>query len=104
MADEKVDWDAMLERRLVESRERQRDEAQAAGPAPGPQAAEQVIEKLRTAAENGSFAYVVKTKPLPSLVNTLFANLIFIENKLLTLGVNLPFGLSIYCIARKKTT
>jgi SAM-dependent methyltransferase len=41
-------------------------------------------------------------KPLPNLVNKLFSHLLFFENKLITFGVNFPFGLSIYCVARKK--
>ncbi len=50
---ENTDWDALLDERLSESRRRQRDEAQAAEPPPGPEAAEQVLDRIRTAAENG---------------------------------------------------
>jgi SAM-dependent methyltransferase len=55
-----------------------------------------IIEKLFPAKKAES-----ELEPLPSLVNTLFATLLFFENKLITLGINLPFGLSIYCIAKK---
>jgi len=41
-------------------------------------------------------------KPLPCLINKLFTNLLFLENKLIVLGMNLPFGLSVFCLARKK--
>jgi hypothetical protein len=41
-------------------------------------------------------------KPFPPLINKFFTYLLFLENKLITSGVNFPFGLSIYCIARKK--
>ncbi len=41
-------------------------------------------------------------KPLPYLINILLTHILFIENKLIRSGVNLPFGLSVYCVARKK--
>lgn len=41
-------------------------------------------------------------KPLPYFINKLLTHILFIENKLIRSGVNLPFGLSVYCIARKK--
>ncbi len=41
-------------------------------------------------------------KPLPYLINKLLTHILFIENKLIRSGVNLPFGLSVYCVARKK--
>ncbi|MBI5675445.1 MAG: class I SAM-dependent methyltransferase [Nitrospirae bacterium] len=41
-------------------------------------------------------------KPLPYLINQLFKRILFFENKLIRSGINFPFGLSIYCIARKK--
>ncbi|MHC4917061.1 MAG: hypothetical protein ACYTGB_16400, partial [Planctomycetota bacterium] len=51
---EEVDWDALLDQRLTESRQERRDERQAAEPPPGPEAAQQVLEKIKTAAENGT--------------------------------------------------
>lgn len=41
-------------------------------------------------------------KPLPVLINKFLTLVLFIENRLIISGVNLPFGLSIYIIARKK--
>ncbi len=41
-------------------------------------------------------------KPLPCLLNKFLTHILFFENKLIRSGVNLPFGLSIYCVARKK--
>ena len=41
-------------------------------------------------------------KPLSSLTNFLFTRLLFFENKLIRSGINFPFGLSLYCVARKK--
>lgn len=41
-------------------------------------------------------------KPMPELINRLFTFLLLIENKFINLGVFLPFGLSVFCIARKK--
>lgn len=41
-------------------------------------------------------------KPLPYLINKLLTHILFIENKLIRSGVNLPFGLSVYCVAQKK--
>lgn len=41
-------------------------------------------------------------KPLPGLFNKLFTGFLFLENILLVSGLNFPFGLSLYCIARKK--
>lgn len=50
---EDTNWDALLDERLSENRRRQRDDAQAAEPPPGPQAAEELLDRIRTAAENG---------------------------------------------------
>jgi SAM-dependent methyltransferase len=41
-------------------------------------------------------------KPSYFWVNKLFTYILFIENKLITSGVNFPLGLSVYCVARKK--
>lgn len=40
--------------------------------------------------------------PLPGLLNKLLTTILLLENKLIISGVNFPFGLSIYCVARKK--
>lgn len=40
--------------------------------------------------------------PLPRLLNKLFTSILLLENSLIASGVNFPFGLSIYCVARKK--
>lgn len=40
-------------------------------------------------------------KPLPDLINRLFTHILFFENRLIRSGVRLPFGMSIYCVARK---
>ncbi len=40
-------------------------------------------------------------KPLPYMANKIFTGLLLIENKLIRSGVSFPFGLSIYCVARK---
>lgn len=42
-------------------------------------------------------------KQTPSLVNKLLQYLVLFENKLITLGISFPFGLSIYCVARKNS-
>ncbi len=41
-------------------------------------------------------------KPLPCWINRLFIHILFFENKLIRSGVRLPFGMSIYCVSRKK--
>lgn len=41
-------------------------------------------------------------KPLPRFLNNFLAYLLFLENKLIRFGFIFPFGLSIYCAARKK--
>jgi SAM-dependent methyltransferase len=41
-------------------------------------------------------------KPLPSWFNKILTNILYFENFLIKSGVNFPFGLSVYCIARKK--
>jgi SAM-dependent methyltransferase len=41
-------------------------------------------------------------KPLPYLLNKIFTLFLSFENKLIALGINLPFGLSVFCVARKK--
>ncbi len=40
--------------------------------------------------------------PLPRLLNTFFGKILALENLLLLKGVNLPIGLSVFCIARKQ--
>jgi len=37
----------------------------------------------------------------PGFINKLFTKILFFENRLLRI-INFPFGLSIFCIARKK--
>jgi SAM-dependent methyltransferase len=41
-------------------------------------------------------------KQLPGLLNTFLKNLMLLENRVIISGLNLPFGLSLYCVARKK--
>jgi SAM-dependent methyltransferase len=41
-------------------------------------------------------------KTLPHILNKIFTLLLILENKLITLGLSLPVGLSVFCIARKK--
>lgn len=41
-------------------------------------------------------------KPLPSLLNSLLAHILYAENRLIRAGIDLPVGLSIYCIATKR--
>lgn len=57
-----------------------------------------IIEKLFPANTNDLES---EFKPLPSFVNALLVATLIFENKLITHGVNLPFGLSVFCIARK---
>ncbi len=40
-------------------------------------------------------------KPLPKFINQILTMLLFLENKMIMSGVDLPFGLSLYCVARK---
>ena len=40
-------------------------------------------------------------KPLPGPINRFLINLLSLETKLLLSGFNLPFGLSLFCVARK---
>jgi SAM-dependent methyltransferase len=40
-------------------------------------------------------------KPLPHVINKMFTYLLHIENKLIASGFRFPFGLSVYCVARK---
>ncbi|RJO60629.1 class I SAM-dependent methyltransferase [candidate division WS5 bacterium] len=40
-------------------------------------------------------------KLLPEVVNKFLTKLLFIENRLILSGLNFPFGLSLYCIAKK---
>ena len=39
---------------------------------------------------------------LPGILNKLLTDILYLENKLILSGINFPFGLSIYCVARKK--
>ena len=41
-------------------------------------------------------------KPLPAPINALLTGIILLENRLISHGVNFPFGLSVFCIARKR--
>lgn len=41
-------------------------------------------------------------KPLPVLINKLLQYILLLENRLIIGGLSLPFGLSIFCVARKK--
>lgn len=43
-------------------------------------------------------------KPLPVLFNKIFTLILNIENRLILSGINFPFGLSLFCIARKNKT
>ena len=56
-----------------------------------------IFEKYFTADDTAS-----DLKPLPFMVNKLFTYLLFLENRLIMSGIDFPFGLSIYCVARKK--
>ena len=40
-------------------------------------------------------------KPLPELLNKFLTKLLFLENTLIISGINFPFGLSLYCVAKK---
>ncbi|MFH1376315.1 MAG: class I SAM-dependent methyltransferase [Candidatus Woesearchaeota archaeon] len=40
-------------------------------------------------------------KPLPKIINDLFINILYLESKIINI-INLPFGLSIICLARKQ--
>lgn len=42
-------------------------------------------------------------KPLPTILNNFLKYILMIENRAIIRGLNLPFGLSVYCVARKKT-
>jgi len=49
------------------------------------------------------FDMVVGDIPQPiSIINDILLSILKIENKLIKLGLNLPFGISIFCVARKK--
>jgi SAM-dependent methyltransferase len=41
-------------------------------------------------------------KPLPHIINEVLTGILVWENRLIMHGVNFPFGLSIFCVARKK--
>jgi SAM-dependent methyltransferase len=41
-------------------------------------------------------------KPVPSFFNKFLKGILILENRLIVSGVNFPFGLSIFCVARKK--
>ena len=43
-------------------------------------------------------------RPPPMLINSILTYILFLENKLIDLGRNFPFGCSLYCIARKEIT
>jgi SAM-dependent methyltransferase len=40
-------------------------------------------------------------RPLPGLFNKFLTSLLFLENRLIMSGLNFPFGLSLYCMAKK---
>lgn len=40
--------------------------------------------------------------PLPALLNKMLTVILLFENRLIHFGISFPFGLSIYCVARKK--
>jgi SAM-dependent methyltransferase len=40
-------------------------------------------------------------KPLPHVINRVLTDILIWENKLIMRGLNFPFGLSIFCVARK---
>lgn len=61
-------------------------------------ATKRIIEKIIT---SNTDKIESDLKPLPWLFNKLFTYLLFFENKLITMGICFPFGLSIYCVARK---
>lgn len=41
-------------------------------------------------------------RPLPVLINKLLTSFLSLENRLIISGLNFPFGLSLFCVARKK--
>lgn len=41
-------------------------------------------------------------KPLPNIFNKLLTNILYLENLLIKSGVGFPFGLSVFCVARKE--
>ena len=51
MKDDGTDWAALVEKRLAEVRREKQAEAQAAGPPPGPEAAAEVLDRMRAASE-----------------------------------------------------
>ena len=40
--------------------------------------------------------------PLPDWLNSFLKGILFLENRLILRGLNFPFGLSVFCVARKK--
>ncbi len=61
-------------------------------------AVKRLIEKLFVV-NSGKVASDLK--PLPDMFNDLFKRILYLENRLLKANFNFPFGLSIYCVARK---
>lgn len=59
-----------------------------------------IIEKM--CSENASKPTSGDLKPLPNPLNRLLVGIIYVENLLIKSGVNFPFGLSVFCIARKR--
>jgi len=41
-------------------------------------------------------------KPVSGVVNAVLKNILYLENKLILTGMNFPFGLSVFCVAKKK--
>ena len=62
-------------------------------------AVKRVVEKIFT--KNEETASASDLSPLPGLANMFFAKILYLENRL-TSVLNLPFGLTVFCIARKK--
>lgn len=57
-----------------------------------------ILEKLFLSNEKQTES---ELKPLSPFVNNIFTRILLFENKLIKSGISFPFGLSIYCVARK---
>ncbi len=60
------------------------------------------IRLLKRATADREDASGSDLKPLPALLNSLLAHILYAENRLIRTGINFPVGLSIYCIAIKR--
>jgi ubiquinone/menaquinone biosynthesis C-methylase UbiE len=58
-----------------------------------------ILEKLFLSNEKHTES---ELKPLSPFTNDIFTRILLFENKLIKSGISFPFGLSIYCVARKK--